>query len=425
MIQHRRIEYRMDMTDTAAVRAFVARSDSIGAPGDDAVTAYWESVEFFIPDWMRARAAALHPLSRDYFELQDQLYRFLIDGIYAADRSEFTAIDKEAAVAGRLAYPGRRPRELNKYMRAHAKMADHIDSDEACDILEVGSGWGFSTEYLARLGHRVTAVDINPDFVDVATRRSAKSGLDIDYRLGSFDDLPLRPEERFDVIYCFEAFHHARDFVGTLHRFAQRLRPQGQFILFGEPFIPPSMWPNWGLRTDPLSVYCIARFGWWEAGWTHGFMSTVFRTGGLSASFTDDGNDLERYLVGRFNRSFEIDQVSHDVMADGWTRDRDYLICRGNSRIEFHRPLRKVMLEVEVFAPMPLSVRFESVALAQPVQTELHPGRQDVTLPLTGAPASGQWDIKIISQTWNPAAVIGAGADDQISFHLRSLHEAA
>lgn len=416
---------RIDMTDTAAVRAFVARSDAIGAPGDTAVTAFWDTIRFFVPDWMRARAAATHPLSRDYFDLQDQLYRFLVGGIYSAVRSEFTPFDKDAAVAGPLAYPNRPPRELNKYMRAHAKMADHIDSDLACDILEVGSGWGFSTEYLARLGHRVTAIDINPDFVDVASRRSAKAGLGIDYRLGTFESLPLQENERFDVIYCFEAFHHAQDFFGTLRRFVARLRAKGQFILFGEPFIPSDMWSSWGLRTDPLSVYCIAKFGWWESGWTQPFLATVFRAAGLSATFLDEQSDLERYMVGRLTNRFGVDQVTHDAARDGWTRDRHYLICGGDSRIEFHRPLRSVGLTVELFGPTPLLARFESAALVQPVIVELQSGLTEIDLPLSPKAPPARWELRIHSQTWNPARVLGSGIDAAIAFHLSQLREEA
>ena len=147
-----------------------------------------------------------------------------------------------------------------------AKLADQFDGDECKDILDLGSGWGFTSEYMARLGHRVVAVDINPDFVEVAGRRSDDNRLGIDYRLGTFDRLPLAPDEKFDVIMSFELFHHCRAPLAALTGMANHLRAKGQVILAGEPFIQSAMWPAWGLRLDALSIYCIAKFGWWEVG---------------------------------------------------------------------------------------------------------------------------------------------------------------
>jgi SAM-dependent methyltransferase len=422
-VLNKRAGHRVDVTDTEAVRAFVEHSDAYGPPGSEAVSAYWRTVSFFLPDWLIARAAQLHPFYNDYFDLQDQLYIFMHGVPYADSTCEFTQIDKEAAVASRLAYPSRTPRELNTYMRAHAKFADQIDSDLACDVLEVGSGWGFSAEYVARLGHRVTAVDINPDFVEVATRRSERSSLGIDYRLGTFENLPLHPNEMFDVAYCFEAFHHARYFCATLSRLVARLRPHGQFIIFGEPFIDESMWQSWGLRLDPLSVYCIAKFGWWESGWTRTFMGGVFRSVGLCSTFVDENSDFERYMVGRRGGSFDADQVSYRPAADGWQRDRHYLVSAGDSRIEFHRPLRRVALDIDNFGTSELSARLESQALPAPVAVTLAPGANRIEVQLGPCPPSGHWELRIVSQTWNPLRALGKGEDRELAFHLRSVEE--
>jgi len=413
----------IDVSDTEAVHAFVEQTDMIGSPSNEAVAAFWKTVEFAVPPWLQARVAQLDPLSPDYFDLQDQLYVFLRGAPYANSSSEFTEIDKEAAIAAYLAYPDRTPHELNRYLRAHAKFADQFDSPLASDVLEVGSGWGFSTEYLARLGHRVTAIDINPDFVDVAARRSERAGLGIDYRLGSFEDLPLRPEEHFDIVYCFEAFHHAREPRATLRRLATRLRPAGQFILFGEPFIDEQMWPAWGLRLDPLSVYCIAKFGWWESGWTRSFMGTLFRAAGLHATFVDESSDLERYMIGRRSRAYGVDQLSHRPAVEGWVRDRDYFISCGDSQLTFYRKLRRLVLEFSNFSPAPLDVRLESEALTSPFHVTLLPGVNCLEVPLPACPATGDWILHLRAKTWNPLRVLGQGEDRELAFHLRRVEE--
>ncbi len=417
------IEQQVDVTNTDAVRRFVRESDKIGEPASDALAAYWKTVQVHRPDWLLARAAQASPLSKEYFDLQDQLYIFMHGTPYSEKRSEHTIIDKQTAVASHLAYPNRPPRELNKYMRAHAKFADHIDSELPCDVLEVGSGWGFSTEYLARLGHRVTGVDINPDFVEVASLRSERGGLGIDYRQGTFGNLPLGLQERFDLVYCFEAFHHARHSRETLVCLVERLRPKGQFILFGEPFIEESMWPSWGLRLDPLSIYCIAKFGWWESGWTRTFMGSLFRSAGLASRFIDENSDLERYMVGHITNAYNVDQLSYQPEADGWLRYQDYLVSGGNSRIEFYRSLSRVVFRIESFAPHPLWTRFESSALAAPVTVEVVPGSNRFAIPLSACPPTDLWEIRIVSQTWNPLRLLGVGDDRELSFHLSGLEE--
>jgi cyclopropane fatty-acyl-phospholipid synthase-like methyltransferase len=45
-------------------------------------------------------------------------------------------------------------------------------------ILELGPGWGNTTIELARMGYEVTAIDIDPAFVDLIAERAEKFSLD-------------------------------------------------------------------------------------------------------------------------------------------------------------------------------------------------------------------------------------------------------
>jgi SAM-dependent methyltransferase len=290
---------QIDLMDTAAVRQFVDRSDELGGPDANATIAWWKQVECVVPGSLRAAIANFEPLSPGYFDLQEQLYTSISGRTYSDAECELTPFDQNQAVRALAAYPNRSPKNLNRYFHAVAKLADQFDAEGPCDVLELGSGWGFSTEYMARLGHRVVGVDINPDFVSVASRRSAAAGLGIDYRQGTFERPPIRLDERFDVVFSFGALHHCRHPLTALQGIRRVLRPTGQLILAGEPFIDAAMWPAWGLRTDPLAVYCIAKFGWWESGWTIGFMADLFRRIALQMSFVDFHTDMERYMVGR------------------------------------------------------------------------------------------------------------------------------
>lgn len=417
------IRDRIDLMDNAAVRQFVDRSDELGGPDADATKAWWKQVECEVPGWLRGPMGHFDPLSPTYFDLQEQLYTAIVGRPYVDVESERTSFDHDEATRAFTAYPNRTPKDLNCYFHAMAKLADLFDAEGPCDVLELGSGWGFSAEYMARLGHRVVAVDINPDFVSVASRRSAAAGLGIDYRQGTFECPPLRPDERFDVIFCFEAFHHCRDCLTALQGIRKALRPAGQFILSGEPLIGAGMWPSWGLRTDPLSVYCVAKFGWWESGWTVGFMGELFRRVGLKMSFVDFHSDMERYIVGRISNRFDTDQLWASLHGSGWTPDRQYLICSGHSRLEFHRKLRGVIFRIENFAPRTLSLLVESAAMSSPVNAELSIGTNEVIVAVNTHGLSDTWEIWFSGEVWNPSREIGSRDDHYLSFHLSGLEE--
>ena len=53
-------------------------------------------------------------------------------------------------------------------------------------ILELGPGWGNTTIALARIGYRVSALDIDPNFVGLIRDRAKLLDLDLDAQLGTF-----------------------------------------------------------------------------------------------------------------------------------------------------------------------------------------------------------------------------------------------
>ena len=80
---------------------------------------------------------------------------------------------------------------------------DALDLQPGDRILEIGTGSGFLTACLARLGRRVTTVDLNADFIDqVRLRHQSIGGLaPIDYRVEDGHHLPESLSgETFDVI---------------------------------------------------------------------------------------------------------------------------------------------------------------------------------------------------------------------------------
>lgn len=67
------------------------------------------------------------------------------------------------------------------------------------DILDVGTGTGFFAILLARLGHRVTGIDLTPAMIAESRALAGSMSLDIDFRQMNAQELSFE-EERFDVV---------------------------------------------------------------------------------------------------------------------------------------------------------------------------------------------------------------------------------
>lgn len=67
------------------------------------------------------------------------------------------------------------------------------------DILDVGTGTGFFAILLARLGHRVTGIDLTPAMIAESRALAGSMGLDIDFRQMNAQELSFE-EERFNVV---------------------------------------------------------------------------------------------------------------------------------------------------------------------------------------------------------------------------------
>ncbi|RZF60772.1 bifunctional 2-polyprenyl-6-hydroxyphenol methylase/3-demethylubiquinol 3-O-methyltransferase UbiG [Sphingomonas populi] len=94
--------------------------------------------------------------------------------------------------------------------------------------LDVGCGAGLLCEPLARLGADVTGLDAAPENIGVARAHAALSGLAIDYRAGSVEDLS---GERFDLVTSMEVIEHVTDPVAFIAGLTGALADGGLMVL--------------------------------------------------------------------------------------------------------------------------------------------------------------------------------------------------
>jgi len=101
---------------------------------------------------------------------------------------------------------------------------------EGLKLLDVGCGGGLLCEPLARLGAAVTGLDAAEKNIRIASLHAAESGLAIDYRHGSVEEL-AEGTQRFDAVLTMEVVEHVADVAGFLVAAAQLVRPGGVMFL--------------------------------------------------------------------------------------------------------------------------------------------------------------------------------------------------
>jgi 2-polyprenyl-6-hydroxyphenyl methylase / 3-demethylubiquinone-9 3-methyltransferase len=96
-------------------------------------------------------------------------------------------------------------------------------------LLDIGCGGGLLAEPMARLGAEVVGVDAAARNIPVARLHAEQSGLAIDYRHGTAEEL-VAAGESFDVVLNMEVVEHVPDPAAFLAACAALLRPGGLMV---------------------------------------------------------------------------------------------------------------------------------------------------------------------------------------------------
>lgn len=94
-------------------------------------------------------------------------------------------------------------------------------------VLDVGCGGGILAESMASAGAKVTGIDLSERALSVARLHLFESGLSVDYRLISAEDLAEEMPAHFDVVTCMEMLEHVPDPASTIAACARLVKPGG------------------------------------------------------------------------------------------------------------------------------------------------------------------------------------------------------
>jgi 2-polyprenyl-6-hydroxyphenyl methylase/3-demethylubiquinone-9 3-methyltransferase len=136
-------------------------------------------------------------------------------------------IAKFEALASRWWDPSGEFRPLHQMNPLRANFIDQRSAVAGKRVLDVGCGGGILSEGLAQRGASVTGIDMGEAPLAVARLHLLESGLDIDYRLATAEDLVDESAGSYDIVTCLEVLEHVPDPASLVNACAQLVRPGG------------------------------------------------------------------------------------------------------------------------------------------------------------------------------------------------------
>ncbi len=131
-------------------------------------------------------------------------------------------------------------------------------------ILDIGCGGGLLSEPMASLGAMVVGADAAARNIPVARLHAEASGLVIDYRHTTAEDLAAAGEQ-FDVVLNMEVVEHVADPLTYLTACRNLLKPQGVMICStlnrnAKSFLMAIIGAEWVMRWLPKGTHDWAKF---------------------------------------------------------------------------------------------------------------------------------------------------------------------
>ncbi len=134
-------------------------------------------------------------------------------------------------------------RTFLKYARGFSRLWGVIEGlgvRPASRFLELGCGAGWMAEFFGMAGYHVVGTSIAPDEVAMAQKRVAAleakgCGGRVSYAVGPMESVREIVDGEFDVVYVFEALHHAFDWRQAIESAYHCLKPDGWLVLASEP----------------------------------------------------------------------------------------------------------------------------------------------------------------------------------------------
>jgi 2-polyprenyl-3-methyl-5-hydroxy-6-metoxy-1,4-benzoquinol methylase len=269
-----------------------------------------------LPAWFDQK---IDPLSDAYMAQQRRLWN-VISGV---DRDYVPVTDEaEAPIAEMdpVRHPGYYiwrhdaavPAAAN-HVLATGMLMKHSSLKPGMWALEYGAGFGQTALALARMGVNVDTVDISATFCKHVKAQADFFGVNLTPHQGEFGHNP-RGDQKYDLIWFYESFHHCLDFKNVVRTLKDHLTPNGKILMAGEPIIEREYeavpYP-WGLRLEAEVIAIIRNYHWFELGYTEDFITSFFVNNGYAAERFDCAVSLFGLTYSFTPRTDRIDLAKH------------------------------------------------------------------------------------------------------------------
>jgi 2-polyprenyl-6-hydroxyphenyl methylase/3-demethylubiquinone-9 3-methyltransferase len=97
-------------------------------------------------------------------------------------------------------------------------------------VLDVGCGGGLLSEAMAAAGASVTGIDLAAKLLKVAELHALETGIRIDYRQTSAEELAAHMPGTFEVVTCMEMLEHVPDPARVVAACARLAKPGGRLF---------------------------------------------------------------------------------------------------------------------------------------------------------------------------------------------------
>ena len=398
--------------------AFVARSDELGGPGQPATADYWTDFRYQPTVTVDT---TLPPDSDEYFQQMQSLYCEMSGRKIDQKANEFTHFNVNELVNLESPYAFQGPNSRIAHYLRLATPLHTANLNQDAPVLDMGCGWGISSEFLAQLGFDVSAVDINPLFVELVRRRAERLGLRIKVTESSFDEYTAASFS-YDAVLFYECFHHVINPRSLLKNIYSFLKNRGKLILVGEP-IQDTWWPNWGLRLDPMSVYCINKFGWFESGWSEHYLKKILSENNFMPAFHCHPDPLiGKFVIAEKEWRLDKSELVNCALNDQWWIEDEWLISnrsgnRSSLLVKKPKDACTIAFRLWNFSPINLNIVMR-IGLIEKL-AELKSGVNHLSMDCLRTDQDLTCDF--ICSSWCPQVLAGTDDGRNMGFHLKDI----
>ena len=118
--------------------------------------------------------------------------------------------------------------DINPLRLGYVDRAARISGKE---VLDVGCGGGILSESMAVAGAKVLGIDMGEEPLRVAELHTLETGVEVEYRQITVEQLADERPDSFDVVTCMEMLEHVPDPGSVIDACARLVRPGGYLFL--------------------------------------------------------------------------------------------------------------------------------------------------------------------------------------------------